>query len=123
MNIEELRAYCLTKPMATEDFPFDETTLVVRVMGKMFALIDLEKNQWVCLKCDPEKALDLRDQYPDTIQEAFHMNKKHWNQVRYESSLSNNFLCSLIDHSYELVIGKFTRKMRDEYNSLLKKLS
>jgi len=122
MNIEELRAYCLTKPLATEDFPFDETTLVVRVMGKIFALLDLEENRWICLKCDPEKALDLRDQYSDSIQEAFHLNKKHWNQVRYESTLSNDFLCSLIDHSYELVIGKFTRKIKDEYNSL-KKLS
>ena len=63
MDIEQIRAYCLSKPHATEDFPFDETTLVFRVMNKIFASIGLDDVDWFCLKCDPEYAIELREHY------------------------------------------------------------
>lgn len=78
MNIESIRDYCLSLPFVTEDFPFDETTLVFRIMGKIFAMTDLENIDWFVLKCDPERALDLRDKYSE-ITGAWHMNKKYWN--------------------------------------------
>lgn len=115
MNIEEARAYCLDCPVAEEGFPFDETTLVIRVMGKMFAVLDLEKPDTITLKCDPEYALELRERYPDEIQGAFHFNKKYWNQVRFDASLEDKLIRELIDHSYQEVLKKFTKKMRQEY--------
>ncbi len=115
MNIEEARNYCLTRPAAREDFPFDETTLVLRVLDKMFAVLDLEKSGVIVLKCDPDYALELRDRYPDCIQGAFHFNKKHWNQVRMDGAVDDGLIRELIDHSYQQVINKFTKKMRQEY--------
>ena len=76
MNIETIREYCLSLPAATEDFPFDETTLVFRVSGKIFAMIDLENTEWFVLKCDPEYAIELREEHQE-ITGAWHMNKKH----------------------------------------------
>ena len=81
MNIEEARVFCLSRPVTTEDFPFDETTLVIRVMGKMFAVFDLKDPERIVLKCNPEYALELRERYPD-ISGAWHFNKKYWNDVR-----------------------------------------
>ena len=80
MNIESLRNYCLSLPLVAEDFPFDETTLVFRILGKIFACINLERPDLVTLKCDPDYALDLRDAH-DEIDGAWHWNKKYWNQV------------------------------------------
>ena len=80
MNVESLREYCLSLPLATEDFPFDETTLVFRVVGKIFAMLDLERPDVVSLKCNPDYALQLREEHPE-ISGAWHMNKKYWNQV------------------------------------------
>lgn len=115
MNLEEARAYCLARPVATEDFPFDETSLVIRVLGKMFALLHLEKPDTIALKCDPEYALELRERYPDAIQGAYHFNKKYWNQVRLDASVDDGLIRELIDHSYQEVLKKFTKKMRQEY--------
>ena len=114
MNIEELREYCLSKKAVTEDFPFDDVSLVLKVGGKMFALIALDAiPQWIALKCDPEYALELREQYP-AVQPAWHFNKKHWNMVILDGSISEKNLKHWIDHSYEMVLKGMTRKQREE---------
>lgn len=102
MNIEQLRAYCLSLPDVTEHFPFDETTLVFKVKGKMFALTDLEGPLSVNLKCDPERAIELREQYP-AVRPGYHMNKVHWNTVDVDGSISDRMILGWIDHSYELI--------------------
>lgn len=113
MNIEEIREYCLSKKGVTEGFPFDETTLVFKVMGKMFALTDLVDNLSINLKCDPERAIELREQHPAIIP-GYHMNKALWNTVLIDGSLSRDFIYRLIDHSYELVVDKLPRKLKIE---------
>ncbi len=114
MNIEEFRTYCLSKKAVEESFPFDEFTLVFKVMGKMFALIGLKNDNFsVNLKCDPEKAIEWRESFPE-IQPGFHMNKKHWNTVSFEGSLDDSFLVELIDLSYDLVVAKLPLKVRKE---------
>ena len=117
MDIEQIRAYCLSKPHATEDFPFDETTLVFRVMNKIFASIGLDDVDWFCLKCDPEYAIELREHYAG-ITGAWHWNKKYWNQVFLDGDADDRLIKHLMDHSYEEVIKKFTKKMRNEYEAL-----
>ncbi|PZD79602.1 MmcQ/YjbR family DNA-binding protein [Mesonia sp. K7] len=117
MNIEELRAYCLQKKETSEAFPFDEDTLVFKVCGKMFALTSLKKweagDPSVNLKCDPERAVELREQYPDDIFPGYHMSKVHWNTVNFENaSLSPKQLIELIDHSYEMVVNTLPKKDR-----------
>jgi len=113
MNIEILRAYCLSKPQVTEHFPFDAVTLVFKVGGKIFALTNLEKYPpAVNLKSDPEISLDLQESY-DEIKPGFHMNKKHWITVTY-SSLSDSFFYELLDNSYHLVVQSLTKKKRAE---------
>ena len=111
MDIETLREYCLSLPLATEDMPFDETTLVFRVLGKIFAMIDLDRPQWVSLKCNPDYALVLRDEH-DEITGAWHMNKKYWNYVNLEGRLENGFIPGLVRHSYSEVVKKLTLKER-----------
>ena len=113
MNIEDLREYCLSLPQVTEDFPFDETTLVFRIGGKIFAMIDLERTEWFVLKCNPDYALELRDRHPE-IAPAWHMNKKHWNQLNLFGLLPDSLIRSLIRHSYNEVIKKMPRKLKDE---------
>lgn len=116
MNIEEARLYCLSKLGATEDFPFDETTLVFRVENKIFAITDLENTKWFCVKCDADRALELRDAYPQ-IAPAWHMNKKYWNQLDIEH-LSNELFFELVDHSYSEVLKKLPKKIRLKYGIL-----
>ena len=112
MHIESFRTYCLSKKGVTESFPFDETTLVFKVGGKMFALTDLDTPELkVNLKCDPEKAISLREQYPEIIP-GFHMNKKHWNTVQFNSNIGVKLFKELIDHSYDLVIQSLPKKHR-----------
>jgi len=113
MNIEELREYCLEKPMATESFPFDETTLVFKVAGKMFALTDLEGDFSVNLKCDPEHAVELRERYKCVLP-GYHMNKKYWNTVLIDGSVPDNLLREWIDHSYGEVVSGLSKKMREK---------
>lgn len=118
MNIELLREYCISKPAVTEEFPFDQDTLVFKVLGKMFALTSLKG--WeagtasVNLKCDPEKAAELREEY-ESIKPGFHMSKKHWNTLElYQGELSITFIKELIDDSYHLVIKGMTKKQQAE---------
>ena len=111
MNIESFRAYCLAKNGVTEEFPFDEQTLVFKVMGKIFALADVDLFESVNLKCDPERAIELREQHPEIIP-GYHMNKKHWNTVAMSGALADTFLKELIDHSYELVVAKLPLQLR-----------
>ncbi|MEM1259886.1 MAG: MmcQ/YjbR family DNA-binding protein [Bacteroidota bacterium] len=100
MNIEALRTYCLIKKGTTESFPFDEHTLVFKVMDKMFALIPLERiPSQINLKCDPERAIELREEYDGSIIPGYHMNKTHWNTL-YIEQLPPKFLKEMVDHSY-----------------------
>lgn len=108
MNVETVREYCLSKKGATESFPFDDVSLVIKVMNKMFALIDLEGANSIALKCDPEKAIELREHYAG-IEGAYHFNKKYWNSVRFDSDADDKLIKELIDHSYDEVIKKFTK--------------
>ena len=112
MTFDDLRTYCLSKPATTESLPFDETTLVFKVAGKMFALSDMEvRPVRVSLKCDPERAAELRETH-DAIEAAFHMNKRHWNTVTFDGSLRDTALRELIDHSYELVVSGLPKTAR-----------
>ena len=118
MNIESYRTYCIKKPGTTEHFPFDEDTLVFKVMGKMFALSGLERiPSSVNLKCDPERSVLLRDSYDGVISGAFHMNKLHWNSIII-GEVPPALLFELIDHSYDLVVSKMTKKLRAELDAL-----
>lgn len=117
MDIEIVREYCLAKKGTEECLPFDEFSLVIKVMGKMFILIDLEGTNMICVKCDPEYALELREQY-HSIEGAYHFNKKYWNQIILDGDANEKLIKKLIDHSYEEVIKKFTKKLRAEYDAL-----
>jgi len=106
MDIESLRDYCIAKPEAEESFPFGEQTLVFKAKGKIFLLASLDSDPLQFnVKCDPDKAIELRDQY-DSVQPGYHMNKKHWNTVIADGSLSNKLLKEMIDDSYNLVTKK-----------------
>lgn len=119
MNIEEFRTYCLSKKSVTESFPFDKETLVFKVMGKMFALTGLEYNpSKTNLKCDPERSIELREQFPDQIYPGYHMDKKHWNTVEIEGNLPPALIVELIDHSYDLVVKGLTKKLQAELNKM-----
>ena len=118
MDIETFRDYCLHKKGVEETFPFDNVTLVFKVMGKMFALTGLDNEVFeVNLKADPEWSPELREQYPD-IRPGFHMNKNHWNTVHFEGELSDKFLLELIDHSYDMVVKGLTKKLKKELEEL-----
>ncbi|MEX0291513.1 MAG: MmcQ/YjbR family DNA-binding protein [Flavobacteriaceae bacterium] len=118
MNVEEFRQYCIEKKGVTEEFPFDEHTLVFKVMGKMFALVPLERlPSQANLKCEPERAIELREEYDGVITPGYHMSKVHWNTLFLEQ-LPSKLILELIDHSYELIVSKFTKKLREAYESL-----
>ena len=112
MNFETLHGYLLSKPGAEEDFPFDTTTLVVKVGGKMFALFGLKDEPLrMNLKCDPAKAEQLREIYP-AILPGYHMNKRHWNTLILDGSLDDDFVRALIDESYALVVQGLPKAKR-----------
>lgn len=111
MNIEDLRDYCLSKPGTTEGMPFGEQTLVFKVGGKIFLLIGLEQANRFNVKCDPERAIELREQHHEIIP-GFHMNKKHWNTVYLDGGLSLALVRELIDHSYELVLKSLPKNLQ-----------
>lgn len=118
MNIEELRDYCLSLKGSSESFPFDEETLVFKVINKMFALIPLEHHfPKISLKCEPERALRLRAEHPGLIEGAYHMNKEHWNQIN-AGELDNELVCELIIHSYSLIVSKMSKKEKAELENL-----
>lgn len=118
MDVESVRDYCLSLPLATEDFPFDEQTLAFRVCGKIFAMIDLEWVDWFVLKCEPAYAMELRERYSE-ITPAWHMNKKHWNQVSLFGGLSDELVRHLIRHSYRRVVLKLPVGVRNSHPEVL----
>jgi predicted DNA-binding protein (MmcQ/YjbR family) len=111
MNIEEFRDFCIVKPAVTEGFPFDANTLVFKVAGKMFALTDLRPPFKINLKCDPERTLQLREEYPCVLP-GYHMNKQHWNTIEVNGILTDDFLKELIDHSYDLIVESLPKSKR-----------
>lgn len=119
MNVETFREYCLAKKGVEETFPFDKVTLVFKVMNKMFALTGLDAEEFkMNLKCDPERAVLLREEHPDDILPGWHMSKKHWNTVRCEGDLDESLLCELIDHSFDLVVKSLPKKTRETLEQL-----
>jgi predicted DNA-binding protein (MmcQ/YjbR family) len=119
MNVEELRTYCLNKKGVTESTPFDKVTLVFKVMNKMFALIPLDEDKLsISLKCDPEKAIQLREQHP-SVTPAWHFNKKHWNSVAVDGFVAVEKIKEWIDHSYDLVASGLTRKLKEELKRMI----
>jgi len=117
MNIESLRDYCLTLPGTTEGFPFGEQTLVFKVREKVFLLTPLDSVQvQFNAKCDPVKALELRERH-DCVLPGYHMNKKHWNTVRADGSVSNDTSKSWVKDSYDLVVASLPAKARAELMS------
>lgn len=113
MNIEEIRVYAIVKPDVEEGFPFGESTLVFKVGGKVFLLVSLDAQPvQFNVKCNPEKAIELRDEFASVLP-GYHMNKKHWNTVIVDNSLNNRQIKEFIDHSYELVKPKPTKRKKD----------
>ena len=118
MDLEEFRTYCIHKNGMTEGFPFDESTLVFKVMGKMFALVSLErKPPQANVKCDPELAIQLREEYDGLVIPGYHMSKKHWNTIFLEQ-LPTAFIHEQIDHSYDLVVDGLTKKVKEALKNL-----
>ena len=117
MNIESFRIYCLLKKGVTEEFPFGEETLVFKVMGKMFALTDVERFESINLKCDPGQAVQLREEFPAVLP-GYHMNKKHWNTVLMDGSVGDKHLKAWIDDSYNLVAASLNKAFRQELEVL-----
>ena len=111
MNIETLREYCLSKNHVTETFPFGEETLVFKVVGKIFLLAGLENPYRFNVKCDPELAVSLREEYEE-VQPGYHMNKTHWNTVYMNGRLSDSQLKQMIDHSYDLIVSSLPKKQQ-----------
>jgi predicted DNA-binding protein (MmcQ/YjbR family) len=113
MNIEAFREYCLSLPGTTEGLPFDDKTLVFYVMDKMFALTDIDAFESINLKCNPEEAIMLREEYPAVVP-GYHMNKKHWNTVKMDGSIKNELIKKWIKKSYMLVIANLPKNKRNE---------
>jgi predicted DNA-binding protein (MmcQ/YjbR family) len=113
LNIETFRDYCIRKKGVSEAFPFDNNTLVFKVMGKLFALADVEEFDGINLKGDPEENVQLREKH-DGIQPGYHMNKKHWNTVLTDGSVNDKMIKEMIDKSYDLVRAGLPKKDRDQ---------
>ena len=122
-TLEHLRAYCLQKPGAYEDFPFDNVTLTFRVKGKMFALCNVNEHPpEVNLKCDPELSELLREKY-DAVNPGWHMNKRHWNTLTLDGTIPDNEVLELIDLSYELVVKTLSKSERQKLTRFTKRFS
>ena len=105
MDILDIRAYCLSFPGAEETTPFDETTLVYKVRGKMFLLTDMKEGRWINIKCDPDRAIELRERYEE-VTPGWHMNKRHWNTVRLDGDLPAQLIREWIRDSYDILKPK-----------------
>ena len=105
MDIVTLRDYCISKKGASETFPFGDDTLVFKAAGKIFALVNLDGELSINLKCDPALAIELRERY-SSVQPGYHMNKIHWNTINLDGTVPDKLVFSWIDHSYDLIIGK-----------------
>ncbi len=114
MNLDNFREYCLSKKGVTEDYPFGEDTICMKVAGKIFAITSYAVPLSVNLKCDPEYAVELREKY-DEVQPGYHMNKKHWNTVDFGGRISDKELKEMTDHSFELVFRGLSRKQKEEF--------
>lgn len=112
MNIEEFREYCIQKKAVTESFPFDQSVLVFKVHGKIFVLINIDTCENFNAKCNPERAIQLRAEYPG-IQPGYHMNKQHWNTISLDGSVPDSLIRELIDHSYQLIFDKLPKSIRE----------
>ena len=112
MTLADLQAYCATKSGVSWDTPFGPDVLVFRVAGKIFALAPIDAFVSVNLKCDPEKAIDLRERY-DGIKPGYHMNKQHWNTVEVTGTVPHKLILELVDHSYDLIRASLPKKLRD----------
>ncbi len=118
MNIEDFRVFCLSKPGVTDGFPFDQSTLVFKVMNKIFAITGLDAPEFrVNLKCDPERAIELREQY-DFVLPGWHMNKQHWNTIAVEEGITDTLLIELTNHSYDLIVAGLPKKLKEELKKL-----
>ncbi len=122
MHIDQIRDHCLSKKAATESFPFDENTLVFKVMNKMFLMAPLDKFERgeaaITVKCDPEYTIELRDKY-ESVFAGPYVSNKHWNTLAiYKNELLPKFILELIDHSYDMVVKGMTKKLREELNNL-----
>jgi len=113
MNIETFREYCLSKPGTSEELPFGPDTLVFKVMGKLFALTDINTFERINLKCDPKVALELREKYDGIVLPGYHMNKKHWNTILMDGRIPDPKIMHWINHSYELVVSGLPKKVRE----------
>jgi predicted DNA-binding protein (MmcQ/YjbR family) len=115
LNNESIREYCLKKPAVTESLPFNDTALVFKVAGKMFAVLDLsEDERGITLKCDPELAIELRERHSE-VSGAWHFNKRHWNGIDLKGSVGGDLLKEWIDHSYDLIVESLSSKKRGEF--------
>jgi predicted DNA-binding protein (MmcQ/YjbR family) len=117
LNIESFQKYCLSKKGVTEEFPFDNNTLVFKVMSKMFALTNVEAFEGINLKCEPELAAQLREEYP-AVKAGYHMNKKHWNTIVMDGSIGDKLIQQWIDLSYDLVVASLPKKEREALKDL-----
>lgn len=111
MNVEQIRDFCIGMKGVTESFPFGDETLVFKVSDKIFALLNLYGDLSINLKCNPELALQLREHYP-AVQPGYHMNKKHWNTIYIDGSVSNKLIFEWITHSYNLVVDALPEKKK-----------
>jgi predicted DNA-binding protein (MmcQ/YjbR family) len=122
VEVNQLQDYCLSKKGTTEEMPFDKDTLVFKVMGKMFMLLGLER--WergepsINVKCDPQKAIELREKFDGTVTGAWHMSKTHWNTIYMNQSMQDKTVFQWIDHSYELVVAGMTKKLQANLKAL-----
>ncbi|MGX5819134.1 MmcQ/YjbR family DNA-binding protein [Chitinophaga lutea] len=116
MNLEKFHAYCLSLPGVEEDFPFGEQTLVFKVMGKLFALTDVESFESVNLKADPDEIIEMRERY-EAVLPGYHMNKKHWNTILFDGSIPDKLLLEWTKKSYDLVVAGLPKKIREQLNA------
>lgn len=119
MDVIEFREFCLSLPLAEESTPFDETTLVYKIGGKMFAYADMVEFTGISMKCEPNKAIELREQYPDQVIPGYHSNKKHWNTVLTHGDIPDRLIKEWIKDSYLLVVEKLPKLRRWEITDLL----
>ena len=117
MNLEFFREYSLKKKAVTESQPFGDEVIVYKVAGKIFLMMNFETPFQISVKCDPELAIELRERYP-AVKPAYHMNNKHWNMIDADGSVPVKEMLKMIDHSYELVVSKFTKKELEKFKSL-----
>lgn len=117
MDIEFFRNYCIQKKGVTEELPFDNNTLVFKVMGKMFALTGIDNFESINLKCDPEEAIKLREQY-NSVLPGYHMNKKHWNTIIVNDDMDDKTIIHWINHSYDKVVSGLPAKIKNELKAL-----